>query len=175
MINTRLLGNNNLISNKREWNNCFIKNNQEILLDLADFALQEQPEDNLMATISRAWYKAELLNSHLKSIFSESSPMKLKHAANAAVRNILADQTNHPIMPSITITVNGIWSLLTKVNLHKAPGPDKLHPLVLKELSSSIAPALCRIFKASLESGVVTSDWKSANVTLLIQTDGRKL
>ena len=37
-------GYNHLISNKREWNNCFIKNNQEILLDHADFALQEQPE-----------------------------------------------------------------------------------------------------------------------------------
>ena len=45
-----------LISNKREWNNCFIKNNREILLDLADFALQEQPEDNLMVAISRACY-----------------------------------------------------------------------------------------------------------------------
>ena len=31
-----------LISNKLEWNNCFIKNNQEVLLDLADSALQEQ-------------------------------------------------------------------------------------------------------------------------------------
>ena len=44
------------MSNKREWNNCFVKNNQEILLDLADFALQEQPEDNLMVAISRACY-----------------------------------------------------------------------------------------------------------------------
>ena len=36
-----------LIFNKRErWNYRFIKNCQEILLDLADFALQEQPEDN---------------------------------------------------------------------------------------------------------------------------------
>ena len=34
-----------LISNKREWNNCFIKNNQEMLLDHADFALQEQTEE----------------------------------------------------------------------------------------------------------------------------------
>ena len=33
-----------------------IKINQEILLDLADFALQEQPEDNSMVAISRAWY-----------------------------------------------------------------------------------------------------------------------
>ena len=26
------------------------------MLDLSDFALQEQPEDNLMVAISRAWY-----------------------------------------------------------------------------------------------------------------------
>ena len=45
-----------IISNKCAWNNCFIKNNQEILLDFADFALQEQLEDNLMVPISRAWY-----------------------------------------------------------------------------------------------------------------------
>ena len=48
MIDTRLVGYNHLISNKREWNNCFIKNNQEILLDLADF--------DLMVSIFWAWY-----------------------------------------------------------------------------------------------------------------------
>ena len=37
-------------------NNRFIKNNPEILLGLANFALQEQPEDNFMVAISRAWY-----------------------------------------------------------------------------------------------------------------------
>ena len=78
-------------------------------------------------------------------------------------------------MPSITITVNGIRTLLTKLNPHKAPGPDKLHPLVLKELSSSIAPALCRIFKASLESGIVPSDWKSANVTPLFKKGSKQM
>ena len=51
----RRVGYNYLISNKREWNNCFI-NNQEMLLDQADFALQEQLEGNLMVAISRAWY-----------------------------------------------------------------------------------------------------------------------
>ena len=34
----------------------YIKNNQEILLDLADFALQEQPVDNLMVSIFWARY-----------------------------------------------------------------------------------------------------------------------
>ena len=52
----RRVGYNHLICNKRERNNCFIKNNKKILLDFADFALQEQLEDNLMVSISRAWY-----------------------------------------------------------------------------------------------------------------------
>ena len=34
----------------------FFKHNQEILLDLAYFALQEQPEHSLMVAISRTWH-----------------------------------------------------------------------------------------------------------------------
>ena len=50
-------GTNHLTSNKCEWNNCFIKKNQEILLyRLADFTLREQQEDNLMVAFSWAWY-----------------------------------------------------------------------------------------------------------------------
>ena len=52
----RRVGYNHLISNKREWNNCFIKNHQQILLDFADFAWLKQPEGNLMDAISRVWY-----------------------------------------------------------------------------------------------------------------------
>ena len=44
------------MSKARSWNNCFVKNNEEILLGLADFNLQDQPEDNLMVAISWAWY-----------------------------------------------------------------------------------------------------------------------
>ena len=52
----RRVGYNHLISNKREWNNCLIKNHQQVLLDFADFAWLEQPECNLMEAISRVWY-----------------------------------------------------------------------------------------------------------------------
>ena len=50
------IGFNHLISNKHEWNNCFIKNHQQILLDFADFTWLEQSEGNLMDAISRVWY-----------------------------------------------------------------------------------------------------------------------
>ena len=39
-----------------KWNNCFIKNHQQILLDFADFAWLEQPEGNSMDAISRVRY-----------------------------------------------------------------------------------------------------------------------
>ena len=52
----RRVGYNHLISNKRECNNCFIKNHQQILLDFADFAWLEQLEGNLVDAISRVWY-----------------------------------------------------------------------------------------------------------------------
>ena len=38
----RRVGYNHLISNKREWNNCFIKNNQVILEGLAGFLFSNQ-------------------------------------------------------------------------------------------------------------------------------------
>ena len=39
----------------------FIKNNQETLLDLADFAPRKGLEDNLMVIISRAWYNGSYM------------------------------------------------------------------------------------------------------------------
>ena len=49
-------GASRLVSNKRKWNNCLIKNHQQLLLDFADFAWLQQPEGNLMDAISRVWY-----------------------------------------------------------------------------------------------------------------------
>ena len=65
-------GYNHLISNKREWNNCFIKNNREILLYLADFALQEQLEDNLM--IAKCLEHGTCILAHIPWPLSQSNP-----------------------------------------------------------------------------------------------------
>ena len=36
-------------------------NNQDILIDLADFAFQEQPEDNLVVAITLVWYDGSII------------------------------------------------------------------------------------------------------------------
>ena len=49
-------------------------------------------------------------------------------------------------MPEIDISTNGILKLLGNLDPSKAAGPDKMRPLVLKELRGQIAPILKVIF-----------------------------
>ena len=56
----------------------------------------------------------------------------------------------------------------------KSPGPDGMHPRVLKELAGEIANARVVIYQNSLDSGVVPTDWKTANVTPLFKKGGRQ-
>ena len=91
--------------------------------------------------------------------------MKLKNIAEAALYQQISDQNCHSCMVPVDITVEGVKKLLSNLNPYVTVGPDSIHPRVLKELSAVIAPALCNIFRASLQFGVVPSDWKRAYVT----------
>ena len=51
-----------------------------------------------------------------------------------------------PVMPDIDISLNGLLKLLKNVKPGKAAGPDKLKPLLLKELRDEIAPIIKVIF-----------------------------
>ena len=68
-------------------------------------------------------------------------------------------------MPPISITTAGVAKLLDNLQPLKAAGPDGLCPMVLRELSSVIAPALQKIFSKSLSSHQVPEDWKKVLVT----------
>ena len=48
MVGSQRGGYNHLISNKREWNNCFIENAHKISMNLPGFILLEQTEKSLM-------------------------------------------------------------------------------------------------------------------------------
>ena len=61
------------------------------------------------------------------------------------------------LMVNINVTTQKY--LLTKLNIHKASGPNGLSARVLKECSSEIAPVLAYIFNESLAQGAVPADW----------------
>lgn len=70
----------------------------------------------------------------------------------------------YPRMKDIDIQVSGVEKLLGNINPRKVKSPDEINGRVLKECKNEITPILTIIFKQSLSSGTIPSDWKHANV-----------
>ena len=58
-------------------------------------------------------------------------------------------------MPDFNIDLNGILKLLANLKPDKAPGPDGIKPVVLKELREEIAPIIQLLFQRSLTTGKI--------------------
>ena len=58
----------------------------------------------------------------------------------------------------------GVLKMLRILNVKKAGGHDYLSCRILKELSEELAPIYADIFQCSLDTGMLPSVWKTANV-----------
>jgi len=67
-------------------------------------------------------------------------------------------------MPDINISCKSVHKLLPELKIHKATGSDSISPRLLREVADIIAPALTRIYQASLDTGTVPTDWRTANI-----------
>ena len=68
-------------------------------------------------------------------------------------------------MEEFGISVNGILKLLQYLKPNKAAGPDRLKPILLKELREEIAPVVQIILERSILTGKLPADWCRAQVT----------
>ena len=106
---------------------------------------------------SGATDRASILSNQFKSVFTKDDNSELKHTAPYG--------PSYPEMEPFNITQHGVQKLLSAINPSKAGGPDQVPCRVLKELAEELAPVLTSIFRQSLESGEVPSDWKMQWVT----------
>lgn len=67
------------------------------------------------------------------------------------------------------IDYEDVLEKLLALNSSKSPGPDGLHPRVLKELANELAEPLALVFQKSLNEGILPSDWKEAQITPLFK------
>jgi len=114
--------------------------------------------------------KVTALNQQFQSVFSPKSPLKLSSLCEMKI-----NQTGQtiPTMPDITISSKGIEKLLKNLSPHKACGPDKIKPIIVKSLATEIAPILQVIFQKSLEEGSLPSQWKTAFVAPIFKKGDR--
>ena len=97
--------------------------------------------------------KAEILNSQLKSVFTQENV----HLPQEPSRNI-------PPMYDIIITTEGVAKLLHGLNPNKATGPDDIPARILQLAANELAPALQIIFQKSLDTGKLQLSWSQANI-----------
>ena len=73
--------------------------------------------------------------------------------------------TGTGITVDLCFSCTRIKNLLDNINTNKAPGPDGIHVCVLKHCSISLCrPLSIIIFKLSYNTGIIPTEWKSANI-----------
>lgn len=70
-----------------------------------------------------------------------------------------------PILENIEITHGMIRKAIQKLKRNKSPGPDGVHPRIIKEMAGELLIPLKILFDSSMEEGVVPEDWRIAHVT----------
>uniref|UniRef100_A0A803T570 Reverse transcriptase domain-containing protein n=1 Tax=Anolis carolinensis TaxID=28377 RepID=A0A803T570_ANOCA len=95
------------------------------------------------------------INAFFASVFSQKE-------SHLQPQKYEMDEGLGEIQPQIGRQV--VQELLAALNEFKSPGPDRLHPRVLKELAEVISEPLTIIFKSSWRTGEVPGDWRRANV-----------
>ena len=86
----------------------------------------------------------------------------------------LQNSPYHNISP-LTFDTQGIYKLLSNVNCAKATGPDGISPWILKLGAEIIAPIYQVLFTRSLSSGILPSEWLTANINPLFKSGDRTI
>ena len=120
---------------------------------------------------------ADLHNQQFQSVFTTKAPLSLSRLCQIQIQDMTdCGKMRHdavpdgilntnPKMEECSISCNGILKLLQNLKPFKAAGPDKLKPLLLKELREEIAPIIQIIFERSLQTGKLPADWCKVQVT----------
>ena len=103
---------------------------------------------------------AELLNDHFCSVFTDENLDILPNDYNLPPSKFV----NYPF-EDFTVTEEEVEIFINNLNENKSPGPDDIHPIILKSSPKSFSCAITIIFNRSLAYGEIPEDWKLANVS----------
>uniref|UniRef100_A0A8C5PX62 Reverse transcriptase domain-containing protein n=1 Tax=Leptobrachium leishanense TaxID=445787 RepID=A0A8C5PX62_9ANUR len=98
--------------------------------------------------------KAEILNDYFSSVFIKEKP----------ITGDMKFINKNLLIQSDWLTQDKVLHKLNNVNVNKAPGPDGIHPRVVRELCVEICKPLFLIFQDYFLSGIVPEDWRKADV-----------
>jgi len=75
----------------------------------------------------------------------------------------------------IQFSENDILNIFNKLKTDKSPGLDELLPRLLSEIKNEVAYPLYLLFRRSLNESSIPTEWKRANVCLILKKGSRNL
>ena len=130
---------------------------------------------------------AGLFDQRFGSVFAPGGPLSLSRLASVRVRGLKkagglpSDTTPDSLqdsatdMPEIGISEGGLVGLLRGLRPGGAAGPDRLKPLLLRELREEVAPIVQVVFDGSLGAGRLPANWVGAGVVPVFRGGDRSL
>ena len=110
--------------------------------------------------------KASILNKFFSSVYTEED------LATVPRPPVYCGDTQ---LDRIVITDEMVRGKLEKLKTSSSPGPDGIHPRILRETARSIASPLANVFQKSLACGRLPQDWKLGSVTPIFKKGDRSL
>ena len=99
---------------------------------------------------------ADLINSSLQQVSNDLSPLPPVYSPETSdVTDVGSEYVIQPFE---------VFYKLTRIRIHKSPGPDNIPNWFLRDFAFAISEPICHIFNASVSQGIVPSLWKRANV-----------
>jgi len=108
--------------------------------------------------------KATAFNNFFSSVFTKEDRQNIPHIDDK--------KPDHPF-DDLLITAPAVYEVLRKLQPDKSPGPDNIHPRILKECAVELAMPLTILFQSTLTEGCVPQEWKQANVTPIYKKGSR--
>ena len=108
--------------------------------------------------------KAEILNNFFTSVFTGEDHSTMPTVNKKPLKHNLEEMVFTPEL---------VRKKLQELKVNKSPGPDGMHPKVLKELSKVISIPLPVIFTKLFQSGVLLTIRKIATVTPIFKKGDR--
>ena len=109
--------------------------------------------------------KASILNSFFSSVFTEEGVDDPPE---------LTCELDCPPVDDIDLSTESVARKLSSLKPSSAPGPDSIHPRVLRDSASTLATPLHILFRKSIDSGTLPLDWKTGNVVPIYKKGDRQ-
>ena len=126
----------------------------------------ENLKDSEGSIVSEGDAKAKLLNQFFCSVFTIED---VDH------QPALPREYTGPLLDSVDVSVHDVERRLAGLNQYSAPGPDGMHPRLLKETAAALSVHVTNLCQHSLNTACLPHDWKLGEIVPIHKKGSKQL